>query len=38
MRPLAKPRADCCVYILKARWLFPVFAESFGLLRVNHVK
>ena len=36
--PLVKPHADCCVDILNARWLRPVFAESYRRLRVNQVK
>jgi len=29
---------DYCVDMLKARWLLPVFAESYLLLRVNQAK
>jgi len=36
--PLAKPHVDYCVDILSARWLRPVFAESYRLLRVNQAK
>jgi len=32
---VVKPHANYCVNILKARWLRPVFAESYRLLRVN---
>jgi len=35
---LAKPHADYCVDILKARWLRPAFSESYRLLRVNQAK
>jgi len=33
-----KPHAEYCVDILNARWLRPVFAESYRLLRVNQAK
>jgi len=32
--PLVKPHANCCVNILKARWLRPALSESYRLLRV----
>jgi len=35
---LVKPHADYCVDILKARWLRPVFVESYRMLRVNQAK
>jgi len=36
--PLVKPHAVYCVDMLKARWLLPVFAESYRLLRVQQAK
>jgi len=35
---LVKPYANYYVDILKARWLLPVFAESYRLLRVHQAK
>jgi len=37
-RPLVKPHPDYCVDILNTRWLPPVFAESYRLLRANQAK